>query len=855
MKKEKQVGRLQSRGLSVAPPQRNASVKTEPDALLGEVIDGKYRLVERLDQTGHARVYRAEQVHVGRPVALKVEPRALNKQDPAWNRLSRTARLAARVKHPHVAEVYDVGIDDARGHVYLAMEMCPGENLRDHVLHHGPLTVEQTVGMGRQILQGLKAAHAKNVVHGSLSPKYILLSTHKTEGSTQPRLRIKLVGFGLADWEQQSVYHKDGGTGEDRSQGGAQRVNTRQGGVHQDGTRQGDAPQGDTRQGDAQQGGGGIPYGVTWGTAGFAAPEVLSGGLTDVRSDYYSVAVCLFYAMTGQVPWEAGVLDMEEARRWYAHRVRWALENIKGTDGWVDFFQTALAPRSPERFDSADGMVDALKRAATGKIDEGSQISQRRETFGRFRLVRMLARGGMGELHLATTDLETGEAQAVALKTLRQDLTAQKEFLALFLEEAKLTSRLVHPNLVRVYEVGKVDERYYISLEYVVGKDCRRILERARTDRLPIPIEVAVLVVRELCEGLAYAHRIVTPSGYGLVHADVSPTNVMVSFEGAVKLIDFGLAGRVEMSTQIERNQLMGKLHYLSPEQLLDRPMDNRTDLYAAGLVLFELLTGQRYHRGETIHEVVEWIEKGKPIAPSAVDPRVPEVLDGIVARALERDPDKRYRHAEALRDDLAEVLSRLRPRMSRDVVAGYLRQIFPSEYRADTQLSHSLFTRTPQPAAESAIQAQALESLSDIFTDGEETTLPALSLADVEATKARQGRRKTLKSPVYKAEDDFDATAETLAGARLSEVAEGEEIEPTVVDPPVSPIGDTDPGLKRVDPAAVDLPVAKPNPQAEHPAVKPIDGRSYARLWTLLALLVGLIFGVAGGVYLAGGF
>ena len=653
----------------------------QKDELVGHLIGDKYRLLERLDSTGQARVYRAEQVHLGRVVALKLGDWRVEENEPAFKRLSRTARMAAKVQSPRIAAVFDVGTDPA-GYVYLAMEMCKGTDLRHRVEGGGTFSVELAVEIVRQVLDGLAAAHKNDVVHGGLSPKYVMVR-EKNPGEEGPEVSVKLVGFGLSEWEM-------GVSGSVSARGG-------------EGVLQG---------------------------KGFVAPEVISGALPDGRADLYSTAVLLFYLMTGLLPWEEGSLDIQDSRRWYEHRVRYALEDNEWADSLLEFFRTGLSPEPQNRFDSAAQMKEGLNSALSGQKSEYSQISQRQEAFGRFRLLRMLARGGMGELHLAITELEMGQARAVALKTLRPDLAARKDFLNLFLEEARLTSRLSHPNLVRVHEVGKVDGRYYMTLEYVVGKDARRILERARTDRMPVPAEVAVYIVRELCEALAYSHRIQTPSGLGLVHADVSPTNVLVSFEGGVKLIDFGLAQRVRISSTMERKRVIGKLGYLAPEQLEGQTLDARTDIYAAGLLLFELLTGTRYHDADTEEALKSRILEGPQRVPSQIVPSVPEALDSVVCKALARDPKRRYKRTEALRDDLSEVLSRLRPRMSRDHVASYLRQLFPSEYKTETQLSLSLFSKTPQVTVETALSFSQLQAISgDMDSADDEVTLPAYSI------------------------------------------------------------------------------------------------------------------------------
>ncbi len=624
----------------------------QADAMIGRVIDGKYRILSRLDSTGKAFVFEAEQLHVKRIVALKVARRKLSGAEPSFERLSRIARMTGKVQHPNVAAVFDVGADH-EGHVYLAMEMCPGIDLRRRVAINGHFSAEKTVEIGIQILDGLAAAHSQEVVHGILIPEYVMIRDGFSGEETNVA-KVKLVGFGL--------YECDMGEPSGSSIGGS--------------------AQGENR-------------------SDFLAPEVIYGEPPSHRSDLYSAAALIFYALTGQMPWEKGALDLKEARRWYEHRVRFFIEKITGSDRMVGFFSTGLAPEPQDRFESAGRMKDALKNHFSGRKSEHFYVTRREEVLGSFRLVRMLARGGMGEVHLAMNDSSMGRSSALVLKTIRHDLTGGREFLDLFMEEVGLTSRLSHPNLVKVYEAGRIEGRYYMTLEYVVGKDLRRILERSRTDNLPVPVEVAVFIIRELCEGLAYIHRIQTPSGTGLVHADVSPSNVLVSFEGAVKIIDFGLARWIGLSGEAEEAVKLGKRSYLAPEQLKGEGLDVRTDIYAAGLLLFELLTRTRYQEPVNAEEKHGHSEmKAASLDASGMRGDLAKILK----KALSPEKEKRYAKIAAMRDDLSEVLAFLKPRMSRDLPAKYLRELFPSEYKTETQMSQALFSKPPQAVSETAL-------------------------------------------------------------------------------------------------------------------------------------------------------
>src|SRR5207248_2639125 len=189
------------------------------------------------------------------------------------------------------------------------------------------------------------------------------------------------------------------------------------------------------------------------------------------------------------------------------------------------------------------------------------------------------------------------------------------EYVARFIDEARIIVRLTHSNVVPVFDVGCVEPHYYMAMEYIAGRDVRRILRRCEETGATVPVEIACFMVRELANGLAYAHRFAPDgSSAGLVHRDVSPHNVLISYEGEVKLIDFGLATDRLTVDRSEAGVVLGKFRYLAPEQVKGQAVDRRTDIYAAGLVLFELCTGRPLHSGKTPDEVLSRIRRAEPI-------------------------------------------------------------------------------------------------------------------------------------------------------------------------------------------------------------------------------------------------
>jgi len=281
---------------------------------------------------------------------------------------------------------------------------------------------------------------------------------------------------------------------------------------------------------------------------------------------------------------------------------------------------------------------------------------------GSYRIERRLRGGGMAELFLARAPAGMLDVErAVVLKALPSALASDAHWLSMFYDEARLAARLDHPNLVRVLDLLLEDGRPHIVMEYVDGRDLRHVLKRARALGVALPPGLACHIVAEVLAALAYVHSRRDASGrpLDLVHRDVSPANLMVTFAGGVKLIDFGIAKAAQQlrSEMTEAGQFKGKCCYSAPEQVRCRAVDGRTDLFAVGIVLWELITGQRLFARETDLESLRAIlnEPVPRLGMFATD--VPEALEAIVARALSREPADRYASAEAMRADLEAVI------------------------------------------------------------------------------------------------------------------------------------------------------------------------------------------------------
>ncbi|HTP51783.1 MAG TPA: serine/threonine-protein kinase [Anaeromyxobacteraceae bacterium] len=299
--------------------------------------------------------------------------------------------------------------------------------------------------------------------------------------------------------------------------------------------------------------------------------------------------------------------------------------------------------------------------------------------FGTYLLLDRVDVGGMAEVFLARAP----GGGTCAVKRLLPGLGDDPDFVAMFLEEARLTARLSHPGIVAVHDLGCAGGSYYIAMEYVPGADLGAVLSRLRARGQRMPVAVAAEVAREVALALDYVHRQVDRPGHllGIVHRDVSPQNVLLSFAGGVKLIDFGIARAVPEDGGGE-GTLTGKVSYMSPERARGLPGDRRSDIFALGAVLHEMLAGVRLFRGETGLEVLGQVRRAEVSPPSLGNPEVGEPLDRAVMRALAREPEARFAWAS----ELAAALAPYCPPAGPAALAGFLARALPEELAREVQ-------------------------------------------------------------------------------------------------------------------------------------------------------------------------
>ncbi|HEX6202058.1 MAG TPA: serine/threonine-protein kinase, partial [Thermoanaerobaculia bacterium] len=301
--------------------------------------------------------------------------------------------------------------------------------------------------------------------------------------------------------------------------------------------------------------------------------------------------------------------------------------------------------------------------------------------FGHYTLLDRIAVGGMAEVWKARMSGVEGFQKTVAIKRILPHMNDDADFVDMFIDEAKLAAQLNHPNITHIYDLGKIGDDYYIAMEFVDGRNLRAILNESRRKALPLPVGFALVVASRLASGLDYAHRKRDFDGRDLelVHRDVSPQNVLISTDGDIKLCDFGISKAVAKVSQTETGALKGKLQYMSPEQAWGRPVDPRSDIFSLGALTFEMLTGERLFTGDSEISVLEAVRECRVRGPRQVNPEVPESVDAVVRKALEREPADRYPTAGSLQQALEEVLYRLRPTPGQSDVAAFLSRLAES--------------------------------------------------------------------------------------------------------------------------------------------------------------------------------
>lgn len=351
--------------------------------------------------------------------------------------------------------------------------------------------------------------------------------------------------------------------------------------------------------------------------------------------------------------------------------------------------EKAAEEKTEEKAEAEAPKEQAIEEVSE-EVEEEKAVEGEKEgvKYGNYILMDKIAMGGMAELFKARQNGVDGFKRIVAVKRILPHLAANEEFVTMFTDEAKLAAQLNHPNIGHIYELGKIKDSYFIAMEYVEGKDLRAILKEALDAEKQVPFRVATYISQKVCSALDYAHKAKDADGKSmdLVHRDVSPQNVIISTNGEVKLVDFGIAKAVSKASHTQSGALKGKLLYMSPEQAWGKDIDGRADIFALGVVFWELLTGRKLFYGDSEMSILEKVREAvvEPVSKYRED--VPEELERIVLKSLEKDPHKRYRTCKAMLADLERFsYKEWQTLPSASDAVSFLQGFFPNVYKLES--------------------------------------------------------------------------------------------------------------------------------------------------------------------------
>ncbi|MEZ4465776.1 MAG: serine/threonine-protein kinase [bacterium] len=305
-------------------------------------------------------------------------------------------------------------------------------------------------------------------------------------------------------------------------------------------------------------------------------------------------------------------------------------------------------------------------------MQEGSQ-------FGPYQLIKRIAYGGMAEIHLAKTQGIRGFERLLALKVIHPKYSEDQEFIDMLIDEAKIAVQLNHANIGRIFDLGRIESTYYIAMEFIDGKDLYQLLVRCAELDIHIPIDLIAFIGLEMAAGLQYAHT--QKDNYGrplnIIHRDISPQNILVSYDGEVKIVDFGIAKASQRSKETESGVIKGKFFYMSPEQAWGHPIDGRTDIFSTGICLYEMITGEMLYNEEKALVLLDKVRRAEIPDMKSRRPEVPDDLVRIALKALAQSRDNRYEQAEDLQRALTGFLYSNWPDFSRRRLVEFMRRVF----------------------------------------------------------------------------------------------------------------------------------------------------------------------------------
>ncbi len=299
--------------------------------------------------------------------------------------------------------------------------------------------------------------------------------------------------------------------------------------------------------------------------------------------------------------------------------------------------------------------------------------------FNNIEIIEKIAEGGMGEVFKALQKVSELFERVVVVKNIKKKFTQDEDFIAMFFQEAKITARLIHENIVQVYDLNKIEEEYYILMEFIDGKDLLQIGKHSFVNNYPMPLPIVIKLMEQVCNGLKYAHEFSDPTGkpYNIVHRDISLQNIMVTKSGTAKILDFGVMQTTEKGNIDMMSKIPGKANYMSPELITGAHVDGRSDIFSLGILFYQLLTGRKPFKSPNIDILLEKIVTEDIVLPSKLVDGLPKDIDHIVTRMLAKNPENRYSSAYELQEEFENYLFSKNIRVSKYDISDYITALF----------------------------------------------------------------------------------------------------------------------------------------------------------------------------------
>jgi serine/threonine protein kinase len=414
----------------------------------------------------------------------------------------------------------------------------------------------------------------------------------------------------------------------------------------------------------------------------------------------------------------------------------------------------------------------------------------------RYRVIERLESGGMAEVFRGEAESLAGFKKPVAIKRVLPHLAQNEKFIRMFLDEARLCARLNHANIVQVFDIGHVENTYFIVMEFVDGVNLKGVVEHTRKRSATMPIPAAVHIAMEICKGLQYAHDLTDSDGIllNIVHRDMSPPNVLISKRGEVKIVDFGLAKAAMQVEKTDPGVVKGKFSYLAPETAMGNEADPQADIFAVGIMLWEMLSGRRLFLGDSDYQTVKLVQQANIPSLRKLNPDVPESLEVVIMRSLARDKRGRFATAEDFNQDLAQFLFSHQMRVTGFDIAKIVREVVEEKRaaRKDVRQDASIIDRLIQEELlrftsleneiANAIEKQGSSPLDPSSLDDGSKPLTPDQFIDVGNWAREIG--------------DFDPTSSSGSGwrepaqvnANLASELEGDDLSPPQSPPPSPP-------------------------------------------------------------------